>query len=168
MDRSLGFQGCSFRCANLTFSVNLANMSCKGMENIPRRRNFEHVGYAIGWHRKFPQIEYHSIHNDYRQTFPLRAINSNYRYRIVPPKKKFQLQRRICGNVGRKSLITDAEPPLKFNLFPLQIQTSGSKQINSVIISATTVCHFLLPGGRKDMNVRCHTEVGALAKRAPM
>ena len=39
----------------------------------------------------------------------------------------------------QKSLITDTDSLLNSNYFPLQIKNSGSKQINSVIISATTV-----------------------------
>ena len=34
---------------------------------------------------------------------------------------------------------SDSDSPLNSDLFPLQIQTSDSKQINSVIIAATTV-----------------------------
>ena len=41
-------------------------------------------------------------------------------------------------DTGRKSLITDAEIPPN-SKFLLQIQTSGSKQVNSVTISVTTV-----------------------------
>ena len=51
----------------------------------------------------------------------------------------FPLQRKIYGNVSRKSLITDTEFPLISNYFPLQTQTLGSKQLNSVTISATMV-----------------------------
>ena len=48
------------------------------------------------------------------------------------------LQRQICGNFSRKSLIADTDSLLNSNEFPLQIQIPGSKRINSVIISATT------------------------------
>ena len=54
------------------------------------------------------------------------------------PWNKFPL-RQICGNVSSKSLITDTDSLLNFNLFPLQIQISGSKRMNSVSMSATTV-----------------------------
>ena len=39
----------------------------------------------------------------------------------------------------QKSLITNTDPLLISNSFPLQIQTSGSKRISSVIISAAKV-----------------------------
>ena len=56
---------------------------------------------------------------------------SNYRYRIELPEELIPLQRQICGNFSRKSLITDTNSLLNFNYFLLQIQTSGSKRIKS-------------------------------------
>ena len=98
----------------------------------------------------------HSIQNDYRQTLSWGTLISNYRYRIVLPEEYFPLQRQICGNVGRTSLIIDTDSPLNSNEFPLQIQTSDSKPVNSVMFSATTgyfrnnflgqhVCRTILP-----------------------
>ena len=50
-----------------------------------------------------------------------------------------RLQKQICGNVGRESHITDTDSSLNSNSFPLQIQTSGSKQVNSVMTLPTMV-----------------------------
>ena len=51
----------------------------------------------------------------------------------------------------QKSLLVDTDSALNSNEFPLQIQTSASKQSNSVIVSATTVLRFSAPvwGGRE-------------------
>ena len=54
---------------------------------------------------------------------------------LICQKKYFPLQRQICGNVGRKSLITGTDS----SSFSLQTQTSGSECINYVIQSTTTV-----------------------------
>ena len=57
---------------------------------------------------------------------------SNYRYRIVLPEElNFILGREICGNFRRKSLSTDKDALLNSHCFLLQIQTLGSKRINS-------------------------------------
>ena len=37
------------------------------------------------------------------------SINSNYRYRIVPPEELISLQRQIHGNVSRNSFVTDTD-----------------------------------------------------------
>ena len=63
----------------------------------------------------------------------------DYRYRIVLPEELISLQRQICGNISRKSFITHTASSLICNEVPLQIQTSGLKQINSVTSSATAV-----------------------------
>ena len=63
---------------------------------------------------------------------------SNCRYRIMLPEELLSLQRQICGNVSRTSLIADTDSLLNLNWFLLQTQTSGSIRINSVIVSATT------------------------------
>ena len=76
-------------------------------------------------------------HSFWGQITPITDTDS-----CCPKKKSFPLQRQICGNVCRKSLITDTDSPLKSGSLPLQIQTSGSKRINSATISATTVVCF--------------------------
>ena len=86
--------------------------------------------------------QYHSIQNDCRQAFFLRAINSNYRYRIVLPEQLFSITETDLRKFQQKSLITDTDSPLNSIKFSLQIQTSASKRINSVIMSATTVIEF--------------------------
>ena len=85
-------------------------------------------------------------------TARLLTVVSNYCYRQIPfpggsyvqlqircKKNYFPLQRQICGNVNTKSLITDTDSLSNSNYFPSQTQISGSKQINCVIVSATTV-----------------------------
>ena len=56
-------------------------------------------------------------------------------------KNNFPLQKQIRGSGGRASLITDTASSSNSNEFPLRIETSGSKRINSVAISAATVSH---------------------------
>ena len=55
--------------------------------------------------------KYHGVQNDDGHTFLLRALNSNYRHRIVRPENQDVLQRQICWNIGRESLITDTASP---------------------------------------------------------
>ena len=45
----------------------------------------------------------------------------------------------MCRSVSRKSLLTGTDPLLNSSYFPLPNQISGSKQMNSVMISAAAV-----------------------------
>ena len=49
------------------------------------------------------------------------------------------MQRLICGNFSRKTLITDTDSRLDSNLIPITDTDFGIKQANSVILSATMV-----------------------------
>ena len=75
---------------------------------------------------------------NFRQRFILRAIDSNYRYRIVLPEELISIAER-CVGILAENLITATGSPLNSSYFPLQIQASGVKQTSSVIISATAV-----------------------------
>ena len=66
-------------------------------------------------------------------------VISDYRYSIALPEELISIAETDLWNLKRKSLIADTASLLNSNSFPLQIQISGSKRINSVIISATTV-----------------------------
>ena len=100
------------------------------------------TGHAHGWSQCTctQGTEYRSIQIDYRQTFfSVSAINSNCRYRIVLPEELVSITETDLWKYQQKSLITGTDSPLNSSSFPLQIQTSASKWMNSVIISATTV-----------------------------
>ena len=85
------------------------------------------------------RARYRSIQIDYRQALFLGGISSNCRYRIAQVEEVIPLQRQISGNFSRKIFVTDIDSLLNSNEYPLRIQISGSKRINSVTISATTV-----------------------------
>ena len=79
-----------------------------------------------------------SIQSDYRDIF-LGESHFQLQIQSRAASRNNPLQRQLCGNVGRKPLVTDTDSPLNLIYFPLQIQTSGSKQRNSLIMMATTV-----------------------------
>ena len=55
-------------------------------------------------------LKRHLTLSDYRQTCFLRAITSNYRYRIALPEELFPLQRQICGHF----ITADTDSALNF------------------------------------------------------
>ena len=62
-----------------------------------------------------PLGTYHSIQNAYRQTFVLRVINSNCRYRIVLQEQLISITETDLWKFQQKSLITDTGSPLNSN-----------------------------------------------------
>ena len=56
---------------------------------------------------------YRSIQIDYRQTFFLRTINCNYRYRIVLPEEFIFITETDLWESLQKFLITDTDSLLK-------------------------------------------------------
>ena len=59
------------------------------------------------------------------------------------PEELISITETDLWNFQQISLTADTDSALNSNSFPLQIQTSASKRISSVINSATTVTSFL-------------------------
>ena len=78
-----------------------------------------------------------SIQIDYRQTFFCEKLISNYRYKFVLPEELIAITETDLWEYQQKISHYRNRFSLEFQ-FPLQIQISGSKRIDSVIISATT------------------------------
>ena len=87
------------------------------------------------------QTLYRSIQIDYRQRDSFwEELISDYRYRIALPEELISITETDLWEFQQKSLVTDIQILSGIPIhFPLQIQISGSKRINSVSISATTV-----------------------------
>ena len=69
---------------------------------------------------------YRSIQNQYRQTFILRASNSNYRYRIVLPEEDSFITETDLWECWQRSSHCRCKFSLEVKIIPLQMQTLGS------------------------------------------